>query len=93
MNSREEDMAPELADRRDMKAEPPHQSMAELRARNAARTSVAIVEWLFDGPDWDIALLSCGHTMRVWKPFGHQHHIGTRLSCEECRNQKLKETP
>ena len=92
MTSRDEDMAPELADRRDMKAEPPHQSMAELRRRNAARTEVTIVEWREDN-DWDVAVLSCGHEKRIGLPFGRRYPVGTRLSCEECRNQKLKGTP
>ena len=93
MSERDADMKAELDERADIKVEPPEQSMAELRRRNAARTEVTITEWRPDGPDWAIAYLSCGHKYRVPVPFGRRYPEGTVLACEWCRVAKLKETP
>lgn len=91
MNDREADLRAELADR--AYVEPPEQSGAELARRNAARTSVTIESWRKKDYWWDVATLSCGHEVRVPSPFGQQHAVGTRVSCEWCRHAKLKETP
>lgn len=95
MDRRDADMKAELDARAELAVEPPQQSMAELARMNAARTSVTIVKWQAER-EWEVAVLSCGHEIRVPFPFGNRHPpgrlpTGTTLSCEECRAAKLRE--
>ena len=90
MNDRDADLRAELQDRADIRDEPPELSMARLRRMNAARTEVSIIEWSVTSLSWDVAVLSCGHEIRLPVPFGHRHPVGTLLSCETCRNEKMK---